>query len=220
MSIASQLRGTLLDTLEYDRSIKDAKQKGEKPPKIDHSLEAMLPVVRGELPLKIHAHRADDIMTALRIAKEFNLKITLDHFTVGNIGNPLSGKIDELNAGIIIGPLLHERSKPEVRNRSLTSARTLFDNGVKFAIMTDHPVVPVQYLPVCAALAVREGLPEDAALEAITINAARIAGIDSRVGSLEVGKDADIAVFYGHPFDFRSRCAMTLINGRIVHDEL
>ena len=85
---------------------------------------------------------------------------------------------------------------------------------------SDFPVVPVQYLPVCAALAVREGLPEDAALETITINAARIAGIDSRVGSLEVGKDADIAVFYGHPFDFRSRCAMTLINGRIVHDEL
>ena len=221
MSIASQLRGTLLDTLEYDRSIKDAKQKGEKPPKIDHSLEAMLPVVRGELPLKIHAHRADDIMTALRIAKEFNLKITLDHFTEGYmIIDRIKPCIDELNAGIIIGPLLHERSKPEVRNRSLTSARTLFDNGVKFAIMTDHPVVPVQYLPVCAALAVREGLPEDAALEAITINAARIAGIDSRVGSLEVGKDADIAVFYGHPFDFRSRCAMTLINGRIVHDEL
>ena len=221
MSIASQLRGTLLDTLEYDRSIKDAKQKGEKPPKIDHSLEAMLPVVRGELPLKIHAHRADDIMTALRIAKEFNLKITLDHFTEGYmIIDRIKPCIDELNAGIIIGPLLHERSKPEVRNRSLTSARTLFDNGVKFAIMTDHPVVPVQYLPVCAALAVREGLPEDVALEAITINAARIAGIDSRVGSLEVGKDADIAVFYGHPFDFRSRCAMTLINGRIVHDEL
>ena len=177
--------------------------------------------MRGELPLKIHAHRADDIMTALRIAKEFNLKITLDHFTEGYmVIDRIKPCIDELNAGIIIGPLLHERSKPEVRNRSLTSARTLFDNGVKFAIMTDHPVVPVQYLPVCAALAVREGLPEDAALEAITINAARIAGIDSRVGSLEVGKDADIAVFYGHPFDFRSRCAMTLINGRIVHDEL
>lgn len=114
MSIASQLRGTLLDTLEYDRSIKDAKQKGEKPPKIDHSLEAMLPVVRGELPLKIHAHRADDIMTALRIAKEFNLKITLDHFTEGYmIIDRIKPCIDELNAGIIMARCCMSAANPK-----------------------------------------------------------------------------------------------------------
>ncbi len=125
-----------------------------------------------------------------------------------------------MGAGVIIGPLLSDRSKIELRNLSMIAPRTLYENGIKFAMMTDHPVIPEQYLSVCAALAVREGLPEKAALESITINAAEIVGIADRVGSLEVGKDADIAVFYGHPFDFRTRCVMTIVNGEIVFDEL
>ena len=125
----------------------------------------------------------------------------------------------ETGAGIIIGPLLTDRSKIELRNVSFSAPKALYDAGIDFAMMTDHPVIPEQYLPVCAALAVREGLPEDAALRSITINAARITGIDDRVGSLEVGKDADIAVFSGHPLDFRSRCVLCTVDGQVAHRE-
>lgn len=221
MAVASTLRKTLMDAREYDRKIKAAGDDESKKPSFDFKMESMLPVIRRELPLKIHAHRADDILTAIRIAKEFNIRITLDHFTEGYlIINRIKADIKELEAGVIIGPLLSDRSKIELRNLSYTAPRTLYENGVKFAMMTDHPVIPLQYLPVCAALAVREGLPEKAALESITINAAEIVGLADRIGSLEVGKDADIAVFYGHPFDFRARCVMTVVNGEIVHDEL
>lgn len=221
MSIASTLRKTLIETKEYDRKIREAGDDASKKPAFDFKLEAMLPVIRRELPLKIHAHRADDILTAIRIAKEFNLKITLDHFTEGYlIINKIKDDLKQLDAGVIVGPLLSDRSKVELRNLSMTAPRTLYENGIKFAMMTDHPVIPEQYLPVCAALAVREGLSEKAALESITINAAEIVGIADRVGSLEVGKDADIAVYYGHPFDFRARCVMTFVNGEIVFDEL
>lgn len=221
MTVASTLRKTLIETLEYDRKLKEAEKDDSKKPTYDFKLEAMLPIVRRELPLKIHAHRADDILTAIRIAKEFNLRITLDHFTEGYlIINRIKDDLKELDAGVIVGPLLSDRSKIELRNLSMTAPRTLYENGIKFAMMTDHPVIPEQYLSVCAALAVREGLPEKAALESITINAAEIVGIGDRVGSLEVGKDADIAVYYGHPFDFRARCVMTIVNGEIVFDEL
>lgn len=221
MSIASTLRKTLIETKEYDRKIREAGDDTSKRPAFDFKLEAMLPVIRRELPLKIHAHRADDILTAIRIAKEFNLKITLDHFTEGYlIINKIKDDLKQLDAGVIVGPLLSDRSKVELRNLSMTAPRTLYENGIKFAMMTDHPVIPEQYLPVCAALAVREGLSEKAALESITINAAEIVGIADKVGSLEVGKDADIAIYYGHPFDFRARCVMTIVNGEIVFDEL
>lgn len=221
MAVASNLRGILLKTIEYDKKIKAAGDDESKLPGFDFALDAMLPVVRRELPLKIHAHRADDILTAIRIAREFNLRITLDHFTEGYmIIDRIKDELAEMNAGVIVGPMPTERSKIELRNQSLTAPRILYENGVKFAFMTDHPVIPVQYLPVCAALAVREGLPEKIALESITINAAQIVGLDERIGSLEPGKDADIAVFYGHPLDFRAKCVMTVVNGKIVHDEL
>lgn len=221
MAVASTLRKTLIETREYDRKLREAENDESKKPAFDFKLESMLPVIRRELPLKIHAHRADDILTAIRIAKEFDLRITLDHFTEGYlIINRIKDDLKQLDAGVIVGPLLSDRSKIELRNLSMTAPRTLYENGIKFAMMTDHPVIPEQYLPVCAALAVREGLPEKAALESITINAAEIVGISDRVGSIEVGKDADIAVFYGHPFDFRARCVMTLVNGEIVFDEL
>ena len=221
MTVASTMRKTLIETREYDRKLREAENDESKKPAFDFKLESMLPVIRRELPLKIHAHRADDILTAIRIAKEFDLRITLDHFTEGYlIINRIKDDLKQLDAGVIVGPLLSDRSKIELRNLSMTAPRTLYENGIKFAMMTDHPVIPEQYLPVCAALAVREGLQEKAALESITINAAEIVGISDRVGSIEVGKDADIAVFYGHPFDFRARCVMTLVNGEIVFDEL
>lgn len=221
MAVAAALRKALKEAQEYDRKLMLAGDDESKKPAFDIKMEALLPVIRRELPLKIHAHRADDILTALRIAKEFNLRITLDHCTEGYmICDLLKEAISDTGAGVIIGPLLSDRSKVELRNLSFSAPKKLYDSGIEFAMMTDHPVIPIQYLPVCAAIAVREGLPEEAALKSITINAARIIGVDDRIGSLEVGKDADLAVFSGHPFDFRANCVMTIINGRIVNNKL
>ena len=221
MAVAAHLRKALQDAIDYDKKIKAAGEDESKLPKRDHSLDALLPVVRRELPLKIHAHRIDDIRTAIRIAREFNVRFTLDHFTEGYMyASSLKKDIDELGAGVIVGPYMSDRSKIELKNGSMKAPAELYKNGVKFAIMTDHPVIPIQYLPVCAAVAIREGLPEDEALKALTINPAEIIGLADRIGSLEKGKDADIAVFSGSPFDFRARCVLTLINGEIVHSEL
>ena len=220
MAIAAILRKALAGALDYAKKIENAKDDPSKMPERDLGKEALMPVIRRELPLKIHCHRADDILTAIRIAKEFNVRFTLDHCTEGYlIPDLLKETIEETGAGIIIGPLLTDRSKIELRNVSFSAPKALYDAGIDFAMMTDHPVIPEQYLPVCAALAVREGLPEDAALRSITINAARITGIDDRVGSLEVGKDADIAVFSGHPLDFRSRCVLCTVDGQVAHRE-
>lgn len=220
MAIAAILRKALAGALDYAKKIENAKDDPSKMPERDLGKEALLPVIHRELPLKIHCHRADDILTAIRIAKEFNVRFTLDHCTEGYlIPDLLKETIEETGAGIIIGPLLTDRSKIELRNVSFSAPKALYDAGIDFAMMTDHPVIPEQYLPVCAALAVREGLPEDAALRSITINAARITGIDDRVGSLEVGKDADIAVFSGHPLDFRSRCVLCTVDGQVAHRE-
>lgn len=220
MAIAAILRKALAGALDYAKKIENAKDDPSKMPERDLGKEALLPVIRRELPLKIHCHRADDILTAIRIAKEFNVRFTLDHCTEGYlIPDLLKETIEETGAGIIIGPLLTDRSKIELRNVSFSAPKALYDAGIDFAMMTDHPVIPEQYLPVCAALAVREGLPEDAALRSITINAARITGIDDRVGSLEVGKDADIAVFSGHPLDFRSRCMLCTVDGQVANRE-
>lgn len=220
MATAAILRKALLDAQEYGKKIEEGEQDPAKRPSRDLGKEALLAVIKRELPMKIHAHRADDILTAIRIAKEFNIRFTLEHCTEGYlIPAQIKRAIEEQGVGIIVGPLLSERSKIELRNLSFKAPKVLYDNGIEFAIMTDHPVIPEQYLTVCAALAVREGLPEEVALRAITIQAARITGIDDRVGSLEVGKDADIAVFNGHPLDFRTRCVLTLVNGKIAHEE-
>lgn len=220
MQIAAILRKTLTKAAEYEKKVALAKDDPAKLPEKDLGMEAMLPVIRRELPLKVHAHRADDILTALRIAKEFNIRLTLDHCTEGYlIPELIKEGAAATGAGVIIGPLLSDRSKIELRNQSFEAPRILYENGVEFAMMTDHPVIPEQYLPVCASIAVKEGLPEYEALKSITINAARIVGIDDRVGSIEVGKDADIAVFNGDPLDVRARCVLTVINGEICHDE-
>ena len=176
--------------------------------------EALLPVLRGELPLKIHAHRADDILTAIRIAEEFHLRFSLEHCTEGYLIPEAIRQAQDAGAKVIIGPLLTDRSKVELRNLTFQAPKLLHDQGIEFALMTDHPVVPLQYLPVCAALAVREGLDEDTALKAITLHGARAVGLEDRLGSLEPGKDGDVAIFRGHPLDVRSRCVMTRSTGR------
>ena len=221
MQIAATLRTTLTKATEYEKKLRLAGDDESKKPERDLAMEAMLPVIRRELPLKIHAHRADDILTALRIAREFNIRVTLDHCTEGYMIPELLKKgIEDTGAGVIIGLLLSDRSKIELRNQSYSAPRVLYENGIEFAMMTDHPVIPEQYLPICAGLAVREGLPEYEALKSITINAAKITGLDDRIGSIEPGKDADIAVFNGDPLEVKTRCVMTIINGRICHKEI
>ena len=221
MATAAILRKALAATAEYMQKIEDAGDDRSKLPERDLGKEALVKVLKRELPMKIHAHRSDDILTAIRIAKEFNIRFSIEHCTEGYmIPDLIKRAVKEQGMGVIVGPLLSERSKVELKNLSFKAPKVLYDNGIEFAMMTDHPVIPEQYLPVCAALAVREGLPEDVALRSITINAARVVGIDDRVGSLEVGKDADIAVFSGHPLDFRSRCVLTFIDGMKVHCEL
>lgn len=215
MATAAILREQLFKAKEYMEAWEEYHKDSEEndKPEFDIRLEALIPVLKRELIVKIHAHRADDILTAIRIAREFNLKYTIDHATEGYMIDDI---LKEQNVRVILGPLLTDRSKIELRNQSIEAPGILAKQGVPIAIMTDHPCVPQQYLLLCAMVAVREGMPEDQALRAITINAAKAAGIEDRVGSLEVGKDADIIVLSGHPFDYRTKVDLTIINGKVV----
>ena len=220
MATAALMRKALIEAQEYNEKLERGKADPEKMPERNLGKEILALVIRRELPMKIHAHRADDILTAIRICREFKLRYTLDHCTEGYlITDKLKEALSEDCEGIIVGPLLTERSKIELKNLSFKAPKVLEQAGIEYAMMTDHPVTPEQYLPICTAVAVREGASEEGALKAITINAAKITGIADRVGSIEVGKDADIAVFSGHPFDFRSRCVLTLVNGKVAHEE-
>ena len=220
MATAALMRKALIEAQEYNEKLEKGKADPEKMPERNLGKEILARVIRRELPMKIHAHRADDILTAIRICREFKLRYTLDHCTEGYlITDKLKEALGEDCEGIIVGPLLTDRSKIELKNLSFKAPKVLEKAGIEYAMMTDHPVTPEQYLPICTAIAVREGASEEGALKAITINAAKITGIADRVGSIEVGKDPDIAVFSGHPFDFRSRCVLTLVNGKVAHEE-
>lgn len=220
MATAALMRKALIEAQEYNEKLEKGKADPEKMPERNLGKEILARVIRRELPMKIHAHRADDILTAIRICREFKLRYTLDHCTEGYlITDKLKEALSEDCEGIIVGPLLTDRSKIELKNLSFKAPKVLEQAGIEYAMMTDHPVTPEQYLPICTAVAVHEGASEEGALKAITINAAKITGIADRVGSIEVGKDADIAVFSGHPFDFRSRCVLTLVNGKVAHEE-
>lgn len=215
MATAALLRESLMKAAEYKRMKEDYEQDKENndKPDYDMKMEALLKVLNGEIPLKAHAHRADDILTAIRIAREFGLRITIEHCTEGHL---ITDILREENVSVITGPFMTDRSKIELRNQSAKAPGILSKAGIKTAIMTDHPCTPVQYLSLCAAVAVKEGMDETEALRAITINAAEIAGIDDRVGSLAVGKDADIIIMDGHPLEFRSRVLYAIINGQVV----
>lgn len=218
MAVAALFRQAMADASDYERKLADP--DADKKPDRDLGLEALLPVLNGRLPLKAHAHRADDILSALRLAEEFNLRLSLDHCTEGHlIADILKQKLVKQPAGIILGPLLSERSKIELKNMSYDAPRLLHEAGIEFAIMTDHPVIPIQYLPVEAALAVRAGLDEEVALASITRTAAKTVGLDGSIGTLEAGKEADIGVFSAHPFDFRARCEMTFVRGVLAWSE-
>ena len=213
MATAAILRENLIKAQEYKKKLERGQKDPDKMPERDLKMEILVKVLNREIPIKAHAHRADDILTALRIAKEFNLDITLDHCTEGH---RIVDYLLEENAKVIVGPLFSDRSKVELRNMTFKAPGILSKAGVKVAMMTDHPVIPEQYLPVCAAIAVKEGMDEMEALKSITINAAEITGIADRVGSLEPGKDADVVVYDGHPLDVRSKTVWVFINGHAV----
>ena len=211
MATAAIIRENLARAVEYrDKQIKAGEDPDTDMPDFDAKLEALFPVAGGELPAHFHAHRADDIATAVRIAKEFGLRYVIVHGTEGHL---LAGYLAAEGVPVITGPCLGDRSKPELANQTLENPAILARAGVKVAICTDHPETPIQYLPICAAMAVRAGMEEEEALAAITRNAAEIGGVDSRVGTLTPGKDADVVVTSGHPLDWKSRVEAVFING-------
>ncbi len=209
LGTAAELRNILFKAVEY----KKAKESGENP-KFDMKLEALIPVLNKEIPLKTHAHRADDIITAIRIKNEFDLNMTLDHCTEGHL---IADYIKEQNMVAICGPSFGHRTKFELQNLTFETPKILSEKGVKVAIMTDSPVIPLHHLNMCAALAMKAGMDEKEALKAITINAAEILNLEDRVGSLEVGKDADIVIWSKHPFDLQAEPLYTIIDGNVVH---
>ncbi len=214
MATAAILREQLMKAKAYKEKLEKAKEDTDKKPELDIKMEALQKVINKEIPLKAHAHRADDIFTAIRIAKEFDVDITLDHCTEGHL---IADELAKEGKYVISGPHLTERSKHELKNKTFESPVALWKAGVKFCIMTDHPVIPIQHLPICAGFVAKEGLDEMEALKAITIYPAEILGIADRVGSIEVGKDADIAIFDGYPFNTTAKTEAVLIDGQVVY---
>ncbi len=217
LGTAAVIRGALVDAANYLRRIEAEQAKPEaerKPVDRDLKLEALGRVLRREIPWRQHCHRADDIATAIRIADEFGYDLVIDHGTEAHL---LAGILAARDIPVIIGPLLTSRSKVELRNRSLANPGKLARAGVTIAITTDHPVVPVNFLVHQAALAVKDGLDRETALRALTINPARIAGIEDRLGSIEPGKDADLVLWSGDPLDVLSRAERVFVDGAEIY---
>ena len=212
MGTASLLRELLFKAKRY---LED-KESG-KNPGFDMKLEAMIPVIKGDIPLKAHAHRADDILTSIRIAKEFGVCLTLDHCTEGHL---IADELAKEGLPAFVGPTFGFKSKIELRNKTFKTPVMLHNAGVSISIITDAPVIPQENLPMCAGLAVEAGLDKEAAWKAITINPARHTGIADRVGSLEQGKDADIVIWGADPLTtIGAHAYITLIDGKIIYTE-
>ena len=210
MSVAGKLRMMFNKTIEYKNKLEAAGDDVSKRPAYDHKLEALIPVIKGEMPLKAHAHRADDIFTALRVAKEFNLKITLEHVTEGHL---IVDHLVKENVPLAVGPSLGHASKVEIKEKSFKTPGILAKAGCQVSITTDAPVIPQQHLNLCAQMAVKAGMDKYDALKAITINPAKHLGVSDRVGSLEVGKDADVIITDGCILDNNTNVLHTYING-------
>lgn len=213
MTMAAMLREELFTVKEYLKKKEKAEKNGDDFI-LDFQKECWIPVLRKEIPLKAHVHRTDDILTAIRIAKEFDLDMTLDHCTEGHL---IANEIKASGFPAIVGPTLASRNKIEVQNMDFKTPGILHKHGVKVAICTDHPVSRIQYLPICAGFAAKEGLGIEEGLKAITINAAEICRVSHRVGSLEAGKDADIAIFDGNPMEVFTKTLFTIINGEVIY---
>ncbi|MPN35169.1 Adenine deaminase [bioreactor metagenome] len=214
MATAALIREALKKARRYKKDLDAAAADNElDPPDFDAKCEALLPVLSREIPVHIHAHRADDICTGIRIAKEFGLDYSIIHCTEGHL---ISEILKSESTKVMCGPLLCDRSKPELYSLTPSSAGILDKAGVNVSIITDHPVIPVQYLMLCVSLAVKNGMDRFSAYKAVTINPARLCGIDSRVGSIEIGKDADLVLFNGDPLDIFTKVIAVYIDGRKV----
>ena len=210
MGIAAMLRNTLHQAVQYKKDKESGKITAE-----DFEMEPWIPVLNKEIPLKAHAHRADDILTAIRIAREFDVDITIDHGTESHL---VVDEIKKSGFPVIAGTDLTSRSKLEVQYMDFKTSGILQEAGILFSITTDHPVALIQYLPLCAGLAVKNGLSMEAGLKALTIYPAQICRVDDKVGSLKKGKDADIAIFSGNPMEIFTKTLYTIIDGEIIYD--
>lgn len=213
MSTASKLREMLLKAGDYKARIEAAGDDVLKRPAYDMKLEALIPVLNREIPLKAHAHQANDIFTAIRIAKEFDVKLTLEHCTEGHM---IVEELAKEDYPMAVGPSLTHATKFELQNKSFTTPGVLASAGCQVSIITDSPVIPQQYLPLCAGLAVKAGMEPFDALKAITINAARHIGVEERVGSIECGKDADLVITDGSPFEVATTVHHVFIDGERI----
>jgi len=224
MAIAALFRKTFVDALEYlkekeraENCKKESNKECPKPPKRDLAKETIVSLLKREFPMRAHSARVDDLMTAIRIAEEFGIDLILDHAYEANY---IADEIARRNIPVILGPYMRVRGSSESQEITFKTAKIMTDAGALVAMMTDHPFTPEWYLPLQAALAVREGMDPYDALKTITINAAKILGVDNRVGSLESGKDADIAIFNKHPFNYDAITEYTIINGKIVYQNI
>jgi imidazolonepropionase-like amidohydrolase len=211
LGTAAVIRSALVQASNYLENL--SAERSEPTPR-DLKLEALGKVLQGEIPWRQHCHRADDIATAMRIAEEFGYRLVIDHGTEAHL---LADKIAAAGIPVVIGPLMTSRSKVELRNRSLANPGRLAAAGVEISITTDHPVVPIHFLIHQATLAVKEGLDPVTALRAVTINPARVIGVDDRLGSLTVGKDADVVIWSGDPLDVMSRAEVAYQQGREIY---
>lgn len=215
MATAALMRENLRKAQEYcEHKQRAAENEDEDAPDFDAKLDALVPLLEGRIAAHIHAHRADDIFTALRICKEFNLRALLIHGTEAHL---VADLLAAEGVSVVSGPYMTDRSKPELVNLTESSPAQLHIAGVPVAITTDHPEIPVKFLRLAAVVAVQHGLDEDEALRAITINGARMVGLDGRIGSIAVGKDADLLVLSGHPFDYKTRVEAVLCTGAIAY---
>lgn len=215
MTIAAVIRDILSKANRYKMSIDAAEGDISKYPSFDAKLEALLPVMRGEMPLKAHAHQTNDILTAIRIAKEFGVKLTLEHVTEGHL---IVDKLVEAGYPLAVGPTMTNGAKYELKHKSWETPVVLSKAGCHVCIITDSPVINQENLPICAGFAVKAGMDRFEALKAITIYAAEHIGIEDRVGSIEVGKDADIVICDGDPFEVSTIIEKVLIDGKIVEE--
>jgi imidazolonepropionase-like amidohydrolase len=215
MATAALIREQLFKAKRYQEDLERSRtDKDADPPEYDMKCESLLPALRGETEVHFHAHRADDIYTAIRIAKEFHLNYVIVHGTEGHL---IAEDLKAEHARVLSGPFFTDRCKPELKNQTPACPGILSSHGILTAIITDHPVIPIQYLPMCAALAVREGMDHEEALKAITINPAKICGLDSRIGSIERGKDADLVIFREDPLSLTAKPEMVIVGGRVAY---
>ncbi|MDO4459292.1 MAG: amidohydrolase [Clostridia bacterium] len=215
MTTQANLRNMIEKTIEYKAKKDAAGDDITKKPAFDQKLEALIPVIERKIPLKAHAHATDDIFDAIRVAREYNLKLTLEHVTEGHLIADELAK--EKDIPMAVGPSLTNASKIELRNKTFATPGVLANAGCQVSIITDSPVIPQQYLPLCAGLAVKSGMKPFDALKAITINAAKHNGIEDRVGSIEIGKDGDIVITDGCPFEVDTEVKYVFIEGKKVN---